>query len=182
VYQEGQDVNVSLSLEEKEIRGTVPDGELKSRIVREADPGHAEKMVAVVPLSGSEGLRVLKGRVRSLPAGQYRVEMVPPDPALGLKLGSKASSTFLVTPRDNKEMDRLETDEDQLRALARESGNQHSLFTPVTADEVVELLTRRAITVTERYERGLWQEWGTLVFFLLLLTAEWVGRKWAGLP
>jgi hypothetical protein len=182
VYQEGQDVNVSLSLEEREINRSVADAELKSRIIREAAPGQPEKMVAVVPLSGAEGMRVLKGRVRSLPAGQYRVEMVPPDPSLNLKLGSKASSSFLVTPRDNKEIDRLETDEDQLRALARESGNDHPLFTPATAEEVVGLLRKRAVTVTERYERGLWQEWGTLVFFLLLLTAEWVGRKWAGLP
>jgi hypothetical protein len=182
VYQEGQDVNVSLTLEEQEVRGTVADGELKTRIVREAAPGQQEKMVAVIPLAGGDGMRVLKGRIRSLPAGQYRIEMVPPDPSLNLKLGSKASSTFVVTPRDNKEMDRLETDEDQLRTLARESGTHHPLFTPASADEIVSLLTKRAITVTERYERGLWQEWATLVFFLVLMTAEWIGRKWAGLP
>ena len=31
-------------------------------------------------------------------------------------------------------------------------------------------------------EHRLWQSWLTLVAFLVLLTVEWVVRKWAGLP
>src|SRR5207302_684800 len=31
-------------------------------------------------------------------------------------------------------------------------------------------------------ETKLWRSWPTLFLFLTLLTLEWAGRKWAGLP
>jgi hypothetical protein len=182
VYQEGQDVTLDLSLEDREAREVPADGELKARVVRLAEPGGEDKTVALVPLSAAEGRRVLKGRVRSLPAGRYRAELDRPDPALAARLGDKPPVMFLVTPRDNKEMDHLETNEDLLRDLSRKSGDQGRVFTPAGAAEVVELLTQRAVTRVERSEHGLWQAWGTLVLLLGLLTAEWAGRKWAGLP
>ncbi len=182
VYQEGQDVTVALSLEGREGQEVPAAGDLKTRITRLAGAGQKEKVMALVPLSGQEGLRVLQGRVRNLPAGRYRVELDKPDPALAARLGDRPPATFLVTPRDNKEMDRLEADEDLMKSLAKKSGAGPKPYTPATAAEVVEQVTKQTVTRVERSEKGLWQLWWTLAIFLTLLTAEWVGRKWAGLP
>jgi hypothetical protein len=182
VYQEGQDVTVDLSLEDREARTTPAAGELKAHILRLAEPGQKEKLVALVPLNTAEGLRVFKGQVRNLPAGRYKLELAGADKTLTAKLKDKPPAPFLVTPRDNKEMDHLETDPDLLRDLAKKSGDSSDIYTPASANTVVERLTRRTVTRVERTERGLWQEWFTLIVFLGLVTVEWVGRKWAGLP
>jgi hypothetical protein len=182
VYQEGQDVTVDLSLEDKEARNMPAAGELKARIICLAEPGQKEKLVALVPLNAAEGLRVLKGQVRNLPAGRYKLELAGADKTLSAKLKDKPPAPFLVTPRDNKEMDHLETDEDLLRDVAKKSGDSPEVYTPASAGKVVDRLTQRTVTRVERSERGLWQEWFTLIVFLGLVTVEWVGRKLAGLP
>jgi hypothetical protein len=43
-------------------------------------------------------------------------------------------------------------------------------------------LTGTAEANVEHHEFRLWQWWVTLAAFLVLLTLEWVARKWAGLP
>ena len=45
-----------------------------------------------------------------------------------------------------------------------------------------ELLTRQEKAHVERAEHRLWEWWPTLALVLVLLTAEWVVRKWVGLP
>jgi hypothetical protein len=182
VYQEGQDVTVELNLEDKDARALPAKTELKTRIVRLTDAGKEGKTVAVVPLSGGEGLRVLKGQVRNLLPGRYKIELDRPDKALQARLGDRPPATFFVNPRDNQELDHLETNEELLKDLAKKSGDRPRVFTPADASEVVELLKKRTISRVERSERGLWLDWRVLALFLVLLTAEWVGRKLAGLP
>jgi hypothetical protein len=183
VYKAGQDVDISLTLEDKEVKKIPKDGQLRTRVIPLEGTNRKDQPAAEVTLSRPEkGSLVFKGQVQNLPTGQYLIELVPPDRSWDLDLGKKATSTFVVTPPDNKEMDQLETDEDELRMLAEKSGNSRRLYTPGDARDVVEQLTERNITVTDRYERGLWQEWLTLVLFLVLITVEWIGRKWAGLP
>ena len=55
-------------------------------------------------------------------------------------------------------------------------------LTPDNAAELAALLNSQAVTREHREENKLWQDWTTLMLFLILLTAEWVGRKLAGLP
>ena len=64
--------------------------------------------------------------------------------------------------------------------IAAKSGGK--VFTADTAAELSELLTQRAATRSYSTETKLWQAWPTLLALLGLLTLEWVGRKWAGLP
>jgi hypothetical protein len=47
---------------------------------------------------------------------------------------------------------------------------------------LVDLLTHKGLTRQHHIETRLWEWWPTLGLFLVLLTLEWVGRKWAGLP
>jgi hypothetical protein len=273
VYPEGQDVTIDLSLEDKETRELPREG-LRARVLRVGEAGDKDKQVALVPLTSIEGLRVLKGRVRNLEPGQYKVDLDRPGETLKMRLGERPPATFRVTPRDNKEMDHLECDEDLLWKLGTESGldwekagkgplanlgvrgadgkpgvrltavaagspaqraglvagdriltvNQapvagydqlvrriqgikpgeelrlqvkrdsgtkdvtvrldegSRVFTPADATKVADLLPPRSTIQVKRTDRPLWYEWWTLGVFLVLVTGEWVGRKWAGLP
>jgi hypothetical protein len=67
-----------------------------------------------------------------------------------------------------------------LEELAAKSGGK--VFTPEGARELVDILARNEITREHYSEHRLWQWWLTLLLVLFFLTAEWVGRKWAGLP
>jgi hypothetical protein len=182
VYQEGQVVTVRLNLETRDSQNIPADGKLKARIVRLAGRDQKQPLAALVPLSAARDLRTLEGRIRGLESGSYRLELEGADKKLTAKLKEKPPAPFRVIPRDNREMDRLEIDEDLLRDLAARSGAGAVVYTPERTSEIVERFQERKFRRSERSERGLWQEWFTLVIFLGLVTAEWVGRKWAGLP
>jgi predicted metalloprotease with PDZ domain len=70
----------------------------------------------------------------------------------------------------------------QVKDLSVRLDDRSRVFTPVDAARVADLLPPRTTVQITRTDRALWHEWGTLVFFLVLVTVEWVGRKWAGLP
>ena len=87
---------------------------------------------------------------------------------------------FAVTPRETTEMNELALNLPLLEELAAKSGGK--VFTPETSAGLAELLKQRQATRTERTEMKLWRSWPTLLLFVALLTLEWAGRKWAGLP
>jgi hypothetical protein len=188
VYQEGEEVKVVLSLEEGQARELAPGADVRARVIRLAEGGRKEETVAQAALVRKTGqAEVLEGRVPGpLPAGPYAVELVVPDAGLAAKLvgpdglKDRLRTPFFVTPAANEETTRLEANEALLRELARRSGGK--VLAPEEAPQLVELLRQRVAQHTERSERKLWQEWGALVLLLALLTAEWVGRKLAGLP
>ena len=93
----------------------------------------------------------------------------------------KNFSAFKVSPGENGEMVQLSTNFTLLKELADKNGT-NKVYTPETASELVELLTAKGITKTQHDEDPLWRWWPMLVAVLLLLTVEWVLRKWAGLP
>ena len=187
VYTEGQEVEVVVRLSD-EVPAPAPGGLAGARILRRSSEGK-EDAVALVPVERKEGQpRVLEGRVRNLPAGAYAVELVIPELADGLVSparepnGSAAPlrAAFTVTPGDGDEMTDLSSNWSLLEELAQRSGGR--VFPPEEAAALVEHLIAKAVTRTRRTENRLWEWWPTLVFLLALLTAEWVVRKWAGLP
>jgi hypothetical protein len=188
VYDQGQEVDVVVRLAE-DVPPLSPESRAGARILRlgEGDPP-SEEAVALVPLKARPAQpRVLEGRVRDLPAGQYRIELAIPELADKLIGPSgpdgqpgKLRAPFSVSPRDNPEMLELATNWQLLQELATRSGGK--VFTPENAAELGDLLQKKVDTHLVPTERKLWQEWGTLALFLLLLTGEWVGRKLAGLP
>jgi hypothetical protein len=188
VYRHGQEIDLVVRLAE-EAGPLAPDAVAAARVLRlKEGPNGGEESVALVPLSRREAqARVLDGKLRDLPAGQYAVELVIPD--LGDKLNGppgpdgqpgKLRATFTVTPPDSDEMVELATNYPLLEELAAKSGGR--VFAPDDTAGLVELLTKRVVTREERAENRLWQWWVTLVLVLSLLTVEWVGRKLAGLP
>jgi hypothetical protein len=183
MYQTGQEVDVIMRLSD-EIPAELPKGPARARIVRE---GTRNETVAVVELTRREGQpRVLQGKVRDLPDGQYRVELDVPDLADRLQPPTAPgaikprAAEFLVSPPDSRELLELTTDWDLLNDLAEKSGGK--VYAPEDAGQLIDLLTRQAKSHVERTEHRLWEWWPMLALVLTLLTAEWVLRKWVGLP
>jgi hypothetical protein len=75
----------------------------------------------------------------------------------------------------------LATDWDLLKNLADKSGSAR-VYTPEDAGTLVDDLNKKEERALDRTPRPLWLWWPTLLVILLLLTIEWVARKWSGLP
>jgi len=193
VYARDEEVKIVVRLNE-ELGPIKPDLLAAARILKPAKDGEAEKAVALVPLSRRAAQpRVLEGRVRDLPAGEYAVELVMPDftdkllakagpagkPNAG-EPGKPMRAHFTMKPPDSKEMIDLETRWPLLEEIAAKSGGK--VFTAEDAGQLVDLLVSQSVPYSERHEQKLWQWWVLLALVLALLTVEWAGRKLAGLP
>lgn len=187
VYKKNQEVDLVVRLAD-EVTQLRPEALAGARILRVDDAKATDHAVAVAPLTRKEAQpRVLEGKIRDLPPGQYAIELAIPELADKLHgpTGSdgqpgKLRATFSVAPEDNEEMIELATNWPLLEELAAKSGGK--VFTPDNTVELAALLNTQAVTRELREENRLWQDWTTLIVFLFLLTAEWVGRKLAGLP
>jgi hypothetical protein len=191
VFSQGQPVDVVVRLAE-EIKPLAADALAGARILRQPDgarPGAAEEAVAVVPLARKEAQpRLLEGQVPpGLSPGKYFIELAIPELADKLQAPpgpdgkpGKLRAEFTVTGAEGDEMVELATNWPLLEELAAKSGGK--AFAPENAAALLELLTKQSITHTDHFELQLWQWWGTLALFLVLLTVEWVARKMAGLP
>jgi hypothetical protein len=183
MYQTGQEIDVLMRLSD-EVPAELPKGPARARIVRQ---GAKNETVAVVELTRRGGQpRVLQGKVRDLPDGQYRIEMDVADLAERLQAPTAPgalkprTAEFQISPPDSRELLELTTDWDLLKELADKSGGK--VYAPEDAGQLIDLLTRQAKSRVERTEHHLWEWWPTLALVLTLLTAEWVIRKWVGLP
>jgi hypothetical protein len=184
LYRQGEEAELVVRLNDE--AGTLkPDALAAARVIR---TDGKEETVALVPLGKREAQpRVLEGKLANLPAGRYAVELVIPD--LAGKLDDPASrpgerqalrATFAVLPPDSTEMIDLGTNWAALEELAAKSGGQ--VYTPEDAAELLTKLAAQSVPHTERRQQALWQWWVMLVLVVVLLTGEWAGRKWAGLP
>lgn len=182
---QGQDVDLVVRLSET-AKKLAPNALAAVRVFRQT-PGKADEPVTLMALTRPESRpRELEAKLRDLPPGQYVAELAIPD--LGEQLNGPGvdgrpgplRAPFAVTPRETTEMSDLAVNLPLLEELAAKSGGK--VFTPETAGNLAELLTHRQATRTERTEMKLWRSWPTLFLFLALLTLEWAGRKWAGLP
>ncbi|HEY7311928.1 MAG TPA: hypothetical protein VH643_21370 [Gemmataceae bacterium] len=193
VYARDEEVKIVVRLNE-ELGPIKPDLLAAARVLKQGEAGAADKAVALVPLTRREAQpRVLEGRLRDLPPGEYAIELVVPDLADKLlakegppgkpgsgKPGEPMRAHFTMKPPDSKEMIDLETRWPLLEEIAAKSGGK--VFTAEDAGQLVELLVNQSVPYTERHEQKLWQWWVLLVLVLAFLTLEWAGRKLAGLP
>lgn len=188
VYREGQVPDVIVRLGDEV---AIPKSDLiaGARILRKDPVTQKETQVALVPLGRREAQpRVLEGKARDLPAGNYEIELVIPELADKLKPAAPAPegrpdslrSPFTVLPPESDEMVDLETKWPLLEELATKSGGK--VFTPEEAEQLIQLLISRGKPHTEHYSQRLWEWWVFLVVIVGLLTVEWVARKFAGLP
>src|SRR5262249_10881682 len=183
MYQTGQEIDVLMRLSD-EVPAEMPKGPARARIVRQ---NGKEETVAVVELNRREGQpRLLQGKVRDLADGQYRIDLDVPDLADRLQAPTAPgaprprSAEFQVAPPDSRELLELTTDWDLLKELADKSSGK--VYAPEDAAQLIDLLTRQEQAHVKCNEHRLWEWWPTLVLVLVLLTTEWVVRKWVGLP
>jgi hypothetical protein len=176
VYRQGQEVELVVRL--SELAQAPSAGALTGARILHISADGKEESVALVPLTRREAQpRVLQGRVRDLPAGSYSVELAIPelaDKVAGLRAG------FTVNPSDSDELVELAANWPLLEELAAKTGGR--VVAPEDAAELVDLLAGKVVSRPQNTESRLWEWWPTLIAFLFLLTLEWVGRKWAGLP
>lgn len=184
IYSRDEEVKITVRLNE-ELGPLKPDLLAAARILKPGKIDENEKAVALVPLSRREAQpRVLEGRLRDLPPGEYAIELVMPDYADRLTAkgepGKPMRAAFTIRPPDSKEMIDLETRWPLLEEIAAKSGGK--VFTPEDAGELVDLLVQQSVPYSERHEQKLWQWWVLMMLVLAFLTIEWAGRKLAGLP
>ena len=74
--------------------------------------------------------------------------------------------------------------EEEIQKLDQEIQNTARVYTLDTAREILDQLKQQDEETKRELPAAapLWQWWPTLLLILGLLTVEWVGRKWAGLP
>jgi len=130
--------------------------------------------------------RLLEGRIKSLSTGSYRIELDIPDlkeRVTGKNVVEDRRDVFSVLLPDDGEMLDLATDWSLLESMAVRSSGE--VFTPESVSRLVDRLTRQTIERSRREPLRLWQDsppvWWLLTGLVLLLTAEWVVRKSAGL-
>jgi hypothetical protein len=189
IYHQGQEIELLVRFGDEASRFR-REGPAGARIFRQAGEGAGtpSERVALVPLKPREQqTRVLEGRIHDLAAGQYAIELAILDLADKLQAppgpdGKSAPlrATFTVLPPESPEMVELGTNLPLLEELAAKSGGK--VYTPENASELVDRLARNEVTREHYSEHRLWQWWPTLVLVLFLLTVEWIGRKWTGLP
>ena len=168
-----------------------PDAVKQVRLWRQTADGK-EEQAAVLPLVQNQKQgKLLEAEARDLPGGQYRIEVDIPDlrkelaePPEPEEKNIPRRDWFTVLPPEEGELFDLATNESLLRGLAEESKGR--LFTPENVEVLLDVFARQLTKKEEREEQRLWQDaflvWGTLGIILVLLSAEWIGRKLAGLP
>ncbi len=90
------------------------------------------------------------------------------------------TATFEVTPRQTSELVELAATRDSLDRLAVATGGR--VFTVSDADQLPGVLNARTVVKTRVEETTLWDQPWALLFFLGVVTLEWILRKRVGLP
>jgi hypothetical protein len=182
-YHEGQEIEFVARLGDS-VDALRPGALATARIIKAG----SEELVAEVQLKPRDAQpKVLQGRVPQLAAGEYAMELAIPDMADKLTgppssdgQPAKLRAPFTVSLPDSPEMIDLGVDENRLIKLAAVSNGE--VYKPDNVTALIEKLVKHVETRTISRESKLWQDPGILALFLALVTAEWIARKWAGLP
>ncbi len=120
---------------------------------------------------------VHEAKIPPLPVGDYRLRLK----AAEIPLGPVPIETKLfVTPRRNGETNRLSADRSLLDQFA--SITRGAVFLPHQLDELMKKLNPETLVLEEKHDIPLWNHWMIFVMIVCILAAEWLLRKWYGLP
>jgi hypothetical protein len=186
LYRAGQEIDVIVRFSDA-ARALGPDSLAGARLYRLKE-GMAEENAGLAPLTRRENRpREMEAKLRDLAPGTYALELAIPDlsdqlqpPAGPDGKTGKMRAVFNVDLPDSSEMVDLSTNRPLLEDLASRSGGE--VVEPEDASKLVERMQKALAHRHYRTETRLWRSAWTLVLFLLLLTVEWVWRKWVGLP
>lgn len=181
VYRADQEVEVVARFSDK-VTNLKKDTIAGARLLHKPKNG-PETAVGLMPLRPHPVIpREFTGSQGNLPPGDYDIELVIPD--LEDKLngpdGKKLRAHVQVLPAETGELIDLGTNWPLMEDIANRTGGK--VFPAAQASELVDLLIARSATREFTTEQKVWQSWWTLIVLIGLLTAEWLIRKWAGLP
>jgi hypothetical protein len=183
VYRHDQEIELLARLGEE----TVIPKKAALKVIRQRD-GKPDETAAIVELAAQpQRPRLLEGKIKQLPPGNYRLELDIPelrDKLADLDKDAAQVHGFTVTPPENGEHVDLATNRELLQSLAQTSGGR--LFTAADAQRLPDLLESQVQRKETRSEDRPWQDlplagW-ILAVLIVLLTLEWSLRKVAGLP
>lgn len=181
VYRADEEVEIIARLSDK-VKKLGPEALAGARLIRKPKPG-TEEIIGLMPLKPHPVIpREYDGAQANLPPGEYDVEIVMPDieEKLNGPDGKKLRAHFQVLPADTGETLDLGTNWVMMEDIAARSGGK--VFPAERSGELIELLQSRSATREYAVEQKMWQSWWTLILFVVLLSLEWVVRKFAGLP
>jgi len=177
---EGEGVRLQARVAE-DATGIPLDLLMAARIFRRDSSAEA---LAVVPLRAVPGQpRVFEAVAPGLPQGTYVVRLDAPQlAALSQTQGAGPipEAPLEVIARDTPERVELAAAIEPLDRLAVATGGK--VFRDFQAAELPGYLKAKTKPVERSEEVPLWDHPGTLILFFLILTAEWILRKRAGLP
>ena len=183
VVRPGDDAEAILRIAESM---PLPNGPVRMKVIRIGDEQKEELIGAFELPADGKRMRLWQGKLKGLPPGAYRLEPENAEwrDAAGKEQGADRRDVFTVQPPEDRETADLATNFSLLAALAEASGGR---VVPIEEiDRLPSILQRLVTTKHERIERRPWHDapWTWYVFSLImgLLTIEWVGRKWSGLP
>jgi hypothetical protein len=171
------------------VAGVGPDLLMAARVFN-ADPQTGRSVgeaVALVPLRAAEGLpRTFEGAAPPLLPGRYNIRLDVPQLAEALQLGGgdpgkpEPEAVLHVMARESSERVELAAARDPLDRLAAATGGR--VFADFETDLLPSLIHTRTRSVTRTEEVRLWDQPAFLLLFFAILTVEWIGRKYLGLP
>ncbi|HYE99989.1 MAG TPA: PA14 domain-containing protein [Planctomycetota bacterium] len=166
VYGPGEPVEVRARL-----RGD--DGRPLAKADAEAEIWADKRRVASAKLTPDENAGGLfHAQMAALPSGTYEVRLRGAG-------GGRVSTSFTVQSAETAELAELTCHEDLLRQLASHSGGLYVREEDARSIEArLEPLSREKVIESDLALHG---SWAWFVPLVLLLTVEWVLRKWAGM-
>jgi len=118
-----------------------------------------------------------EARLPPLPVGDYELHLKARDVPLGTQ---PIVTELFVVARSNGENQRLSADRTLLDQFA--SVTNGGVFGPHQIEQLLERLSPESRDLQEKRDIPLWNHWFLFTIMLSLLAAEWLLRKWHGLP
>ncbi|HBN74896.1 MAG TPA: hypothetical protein DD473_03550 [Planctomycetaceae bacterium] len=174
--EEGEQTTVRARWSRKLLQNT--SGEIRAEI--EVYPSDENQLVPIMrfPLVGLETEPMLhEAQIPELPVGEYRLRLTAADIPLG---PVPIEAKYFVNPRQNSETNQLSADRSLLEQFA--AATNGAVFLPHQMDELLARLNPDSLTLEEKTDFPLWNHWLMFVMIMGILTAEWLVRKWYGLP
>jgi hypothetical protein len=145
---------------------------------RDAGARRGPATISVIDLRPKQDQPVIwEARVVGLPPGEYRATLMVENADLGRQ---PVEAAFSVRPPLTPELVDTSSNRTLLAQMALASGGR--LLLPDELGELPRLLRPEATSEAIYRETPLWDRGAVLVLFFILLTSEWVIRKWNGLP
>lgn len=148
---------------------------------QEKNGSESEAQAVVRLLPSVDQPRGFEAELPRLPPGRYAVTLEVPELAEAFEAeGEPPEATLEVEARETSELVELAASGDELSRLAGATGG--ALLRDVEIDALPGLLQKRKVVRTRVESSRLWDRPEALLFFVGLLTVEWLVRKRAGLP